>query len=228
VSGDGDLDYALARIAARRARRPASTTWRALESLRGFAPALAAAREGGHAERLAAIDAHSGPRRIEVGLRAAWRRELATLAGWMPARWRPALDACAGWFDLPRLRAGVAADDPDAPALHRLRAALPAGHATVDAAWWAMLRDRLRAAGAGADPAFARLGGLLAAHRARFAALPAGNGWPLREELEASLLAFMHGAPGPAAAFAWVALIALEHERLRGLLLPRAVREAAA
>jgi hypothetical protein len=39
----------------------------------------------------------------------------------------------------------------------------------------------------------------------------------------------MHTSPpGPATAFAWVALRALDHERLRGALLPRAVRDAAA
>ncbi len=228
MSSDGDLDYALARIAAIRSRRPGPAAWRALASLRGFSATLAAARNAGLAASLVDIDANTPPHAVEHALRTAWRVESAVLASWMPARWRPALGACAAWWDLPRLRAGSSIDGEDAT-LDALRAELPAGHPTPDAAWLTLLLDRLRMAGAIGDPAFARLGRLLAAHRAQFLALPPGNGWPLRSELESVLLGFMHTSPpGPATAFAWVALRALDHERLRGALLPRAVRDAAA
>ncbi len=228
MSTDGDLDYALARIAARRARRAGPATWRALESLRAFAPALAAARNGALVHWLDGIDAHSDPHRIEAALRAAWRAEVAALARWLPVRWQPALAVCAGWIDLPRLRASGAVDGADGN-LARLHASLPGGHGNPDAAWQALLLARLREAGALSDPAFARLGHALAVHRERFAGLPPGNGWPLRGDLDNWLLGFLHSAPpGPATAFAWVALQALEIERLRGVLLSRAAREAAA
>ena len=224
MSVDGDLDYALARIAARRARRPGPVAWRGLESSRTLAAALAAAREAGLGGWLAGLDARADPHRIEAVLREGWRHEVGLLSHWMPRRWRAALAACADGVELPALRAGRAGGTLD-----RLRATLPRGHQTVDAAWLALLADRLREAGADGDPAFARLGRILATHRTRFAALPPGNGWPQRAELEASLLAFLHaGAPGAATAFGWVALRALEFERLRGLLLPHAAREAAA
>jgi hypothetical protein len=225
VSGEGDLDYALARIAAIRSRRPGPSAWRGLASLRGFGAAVAAARSAGFGASVVDIDANTPPHAVEHALRTAWRRESAEFARWMPARWRPALYAAAAWWDLPRLRGSAATDD--AP-LATLRAMLPAGHRTPDAAWQALLLERLHAAGAGSDPAFARLGRMLATHRAQFIALPPGNGWPLRDELESALLGFMHTSPpGPATAFAWVALRALDHERLRGALLPRAVRDAA-
>jgi hypothetical protein len=228
VSGEGDLDYALARIAAIRSRRPGPAAWRGLASLRGFGAVLAAARSAGFGASVDDIDATTPPHAVERALRAAWRRENAEFARWMPARWRPALSACGAWWDLPRLRGGEASDDDDAP-LAALRAMLPAGHPTPGAAWQALLLERLRAAGADRDPAFARLGRMLGRHRAQFLALAPGNGWPLRDELESALLGFMHTSPpGPATAFAWVALRALDHERLRGALLPRAVRDAAA
>lgn len=224
MTAGGDLDYALARIAARRARRPGPAVWRGLESLRAFAPALAAARDAGLGGWIAGVDAHSDPRRIEAALQDGWRREIAALARWMPCRWHAALVACADWVDLPALRVGRGT-----ASLERWRATLPGGHPTIDAAWLALLSTRLRDAGAADDPAFERLGRLLAAHRTRFAALPPGNGWPQRAELESSLLTFLHaGTPGAAVAFGWLALQALEFERLRGLLLPRAAREAAA
>lgn len=228
MSAGGDLDYALARLAARRARRPGPATWRALESLRAFAPALAAARNGGLVHWLDGIDARSDPHRIEAALRAAWRAEVAALARWLPARWQPALAACADWIDLPRLRAIGAAEGADKD-LARLHASLPGGHRDPDAAWQALLLARLCEAGAVSDPAFARLARALTLHRERFAVLPPGNGWPLRADLDDWLLGFLHTAPpGPATAFAWVALQALEIERVRGVLLPRAAREAAA
>lgn len=228
MSDEGDLDYALARIAAIRSRRPGAAAWRGLASLRGFGAALAAARSAGFGALVADIDATTTPHAVERALRAAWRRESAELARWMPARWRLALAACAAWWDLPRLRGGAATARADAT-LTPLRAMLPAGHPTPDAAWQALLLQRLHEAGAGSDPAFARLGRMLARHRAQFIALPPGNGWPLRDELESALLGFMHTSPpGPATAFAWVALRGLDHERLRGALLPRAVRDAAA
>jgi hypothetical protein len=228
VSDEGDLDYALARIAAIRSRRPGPAAWRGLASLRGFGAALAAARSAGFGGAVVDIDATTPPHAVEQALRSAWRRESAVFVRWMPARWRPALSVCAAWWDLPRLRRGAATDDADAT-LTTLRAMLPAGHPTPDAPWQALLLERLHAAGAGNDPAFARLGRVIASHRAKFLALPPGNGWPLRDELEAALLGFMHTSPpGPATAFAWITLRALDHERLRGALLPRAVRDVAA
>jgi hypothetical protein len=228
VRVDGDLDYALARVAAIRSRRPGPAAWRALATLRGFGAALAAARSMGFAEWVVDIDATTPPHAVELALRAAWRRESTEFAQWLPARWQAALRACAAWVDLPRLRAD-SVDNAAGTALAGLRAILPTGHPTPDAAWRALLLERLHAAGAGRDPDFARLGRMLTTHCAQFLALPPGNGWPLRAQLELALLGFMHASPpGPATAFAWIALRALDHERLRGALLPRAIRDAAA
>lgn len=215
MNDDGDLDYALARIAALRSRRMGDPAWRALDGLRAYGAVLAAARNGGLGRWVGGIDERAGARAIEAALATAWRGELARLMAWMPRNWRPALEACATWVDLPRRRAEAARAHGLAP--------------SVDAAWRERLLSCLRAAGATDDPAFARLARLLLAHQARFAAWPPGNGWPLRAELERSLLGFMHLAPtGAAAVFAWVALLALEHERLRGALASRVAREAAA
>lgn len=213
MSGDGDLDFALARIAARRARRPGSAEWQRIDALREFVPALAAARTLGFGDWLSAIDAQADAHQIEAALRDAWHRALDTLSRWMPRRWRPALHCCADWIDLPRRR--------DATRVGT--------RAAADAAWETALRRTLDAAGADEDPAFARLGRLLLRDRRQFAALPPGNGGLQRAQLESSLLAFLHAAPpGPAVVFAWVALLALEHERLRGALVSRTAREAAA
>lgn len=228
MNDDGDLDYALARIAACRARRPGAAAWRAIEALRGYAAALAAARSAGFDDWLRNVDADSDPHAIEAALRAAWRADVARLARWMPARWRAALDACADWIDLPRLRAAHARDMRDGDGATPPHEPPARPDANVDAAWQAQLLQRLRAAGASRDPAFTALGRMLDAHRRRFAELPPGNGWPRREALESALLAFLHaGPPGPAFAFAWIGLLALGHERLRGALVARAAMEAA-
>jgi len=69
----------------------------------------------------------------------------------------------------------------------------------------------------------AELGRTLVAHLAAFHDPVVKDGWPLRRALQARLtLLFRRAMLDPAAAFAYLALIALDLERLRGELLRRA------
>jgi hypothetical protein len=220
----GDLDYALARIAAHRAGRAGAPAWQAVGAARGLGATLAALRQHGLASWISEIDPDADPRRIERALRQCWRGKLDTLAGWLPTRWHPVLALCRAWIDLPARR--TAAPNPTDDCGH---AAAARDTIAVYADWQAALLQRFETAGAGDDPGLLRLGRMLATHRRTFASLPAGNGWPARAEIERALLTFMHiTPPGVATAFAWIALLALEHERVRGLLLAATLEERAA
>jgi hypothetical protein len=57
-------------------------------------------------------------------------------------------------------------------------------------------------------------------HRERFSALPPGNGWPEREQLQQRLLVRMRrNSLSPVHLLTAVALLWLDHERVRGELL---------
>jgi len=81
-----------------------------------------------------------------------------------------------------------------------------------------------RRAPARGDPDLrAELGRALGAHLAAFHDPALKDGWPLRRALQARLTLLLRRAMlDPAAAFAYLALIALDLERLRGELLRRA------
>jgi hypothetical protein len=67
------------------------------------------------------------------------------------------------------------------------------------------------------------LGRLFAQHVARFAVLPVDEAWAVRRDFERQLvLRFRRHALTPAAVFAYLALVALDLERLRGQLVVRA------
>jgi hypothetical protein len=73
-----------------------------------------------------------------------------------------------------------------------------------------------------AVPALAALVRLLDDHARRFATAHPADAWPLRRALAGRLLLIFRRAPvDPAQAFAYLALAALEYERLRGELVPR-------
>jgi hypothetical protein len=81
----------------------------------------------------------------------------------------------------------------------------------------------------GSDDAAAleALAQLFERHLPRFVELAAEEAWALRRDLERAVAArFRRHAETPVAAFAWVALVALDLERLRGELVVRAAFSA--
>ena len=238
----GSLEFAHARIWARQGDTPGEALWRRIEVTRDFAAALEIARASPLARWLEGLGADAGAHAIERVMRRHWRERVAELASWMPQPWQAAVQWCSVLIDLPALQhlAGGAAPAQwmtDDPAWH----AIVNDGAPVGAAWQPMLaaaRADVRSVlprwqaewvrrlprGFGRATLDEQLVPLLADHVAAFAAPQASDGWALRHALQRRLLLMLRRVLlEPAAAFVYLALCALEFERLRGELLRRAV-----
>jgi hypothetical protein len=97
------VDYAQARIQARFGERPDESTWQAIGSTHGPAALLEVARSCGLRRWTAGLDASSGTHAIEISMRAGWRECVLELSSWMPPKWRPATLWLSGLVDLPAL-----------------------------------------------------------------------------------------------------------------------------
>ncbi len=239
------FDYALARISARFGDRPDEIAWRRLEHVREFPALLDTARACAFRTWIGGISEASTPHEIEATLRARWRSQVAEIAGWVPEEWRDAVRWCAVVPDLavlshlargspvlPWMRADplfrdLMHHDPDA------RTAPPdtGPFAPLAAAWddpvliarlWRAEWVRCCPASIESD-VLAEIVRVLAAHLTTFRYSSAKDGWQLRRALAARLtLLFRRSMLGPGGVFAYIALIALDLERLRGELLRRA------
>jgi hypothetical protein len=241
----GSFDYAQSRISARFGDRPDEVAWRKLEHVREFASMLDTARNSAFRVWIGGISEVSTPHEIEATLRAHWRSHVDEVAGWVPEPWRGAVTWCAVVPDLPvlaYLARGYPAlawmrDDPifrdiadtDAGACP---AALGAGPlAPLAAGWdepgrianlWRAEWER-RAPPSGDRMMLAEIGSAMSRHLTAFHDPAVKDGWPLRRALAARLtLLFRRSMLEPAAVFAYLALIALDLERLRGEFLRRA------
>jgi hypothetical protein len=243
----GSLEYAQARLSARHGQRPDELAWRRIEPLRELAALLDAASASALGVWLGGIDPTSTPHQVERVLRTHWRALVAEVAAWMPEAWQPAVRWCAVAADLPvvqHLARGEAppswmADDAvyrelgereaagfgAAPAEGLFAPLRPAWPEPVrlGSAWIAEWRRRLPTH-AGDDPTLLdELARVLQRHLAAFRDPAVHDGWPLRRALEARLtLLFRRAMLDPAVAFVFLALAALDLERLRGELVRRA------
>jgi len=226
----GSLELAHARLSARLGARPAEALWQRIESARELAAVLDIARSSALAPWLAGIGPASPLHTLEGALRRHWRERVAELASWLPPAWQAALVACATLADLPLVqhlaRGGSEPawldQDDEAAALRRRADAHRRAPGKVLEAWLAEWRALLPA-GAGRRAVEQRLLPLLERHAAALAAPALVEGWTLRRALHDRLLALLRRAPvEPVAVFAYLGLVALEHERLRGELVVRA------
>ena len=242
----GSIDYAGARLWARFGARPDENAWRRIEPVREFAALIDAARGTALQPWLQGIAAHTSAHEIEALLRARWQALVAEIADWMPEAWQPAILWCATLPYLPILLHLARRGAPlpwmrDDPLLRDLcvddrgaaRAALAAGRWAPLAAAWAT-PDALPAAWRaewwrrmpphpGGDPRLiVALARTLTTHLAENAGASIREGWALRRALQARLAVhFRRAILDPAAAFVFLAIAALDFERLRGELLRR-------
>jgi len=239
----GDLEYACARIGARFGERPNEAAWRAIAVVRGFAPFLDAARTPAFRRWIRGIAPDATPHAIESALSGHWRALIDEVLAWMPERWGAAIAWAGVLVNLPsaqHLARGGAPLSwmPDEPALRELdrNAGSPApgsALAPLAPAWsnperllrawtdeWSCRVPRPREA----PSPLAECGRLLAAHREALVASPIADGALARRTLVARLSSLYRRATlDPAAAFIFLALSALDMERLRGELLRRTV-----
>lgn len=244
----GSLEYAHARLGARFGERPDELAWRRIATIRDVGGMLDAARFSPLGAWLGEIGVDADAHAIELALRAHLRERVDAIATWMPASWQASILWCAVLIDLPVLqhlaRGGAPPtwlrDDPLGAVLRETatvqdgRVGAMAGPAALLAAaagdadrvaslwlaeWYRRLPVRVSTPGLIAD-----LVRVLAEHLAAFREPLQPEGWTLRRALHARLNQLYRRATlEPAAAFIFLALSALDCERLRGELLRRVV-----
>lgn len=200
-----EFAYAQARLQARHGSRADDATWRALEASHTAAHYLAMARSGPLAAWIEGLDESGDAHRIERHLLTRWRRRVDEIAGWLPARWRPALRWFGTLATLPQVDPARSGERAVAEWLERWRDLLPpdAGDRALVQRPAVLLLPRLAGPGAG-----------------RPAADESGR--------HALLALFRRHAGSAVAVFAYLALAALDLERLRGDLVVRVLLEPAA
>jgi len=245
VAIEGNLDYALARVAARHGQRLDDADWRRLEASRDLDHYLAAVRSTAFGGWVSSFDAEQDCHAIERALRAHWRRYVDTVAAWHPQAWQAWLTWLA-WLPTLSLLAQLARPDsapvwmladplfgPLAPgttadravalantALAPLEPAV-AGRTSPGAAWsaeWQALRPR---ADSRTQQSLRLLWQAMEQHeRDLLHASDAAE--PLRNQLASRLQRLLRLAAGTVTVtVCHLALIALDLERLRGGLVRR-------
>lgn len=222
----GDSDYALARVRARVPGQLRAQHWQQVGASRSVAAALGQLRSLGGAAWVDGLGGVSDPHLVEAHLRARFRDLIDELAGWADPLWQPALRWCAGLVDLPAIRHSRIHGSTRIPPgwsptdLGALAAGAADKAASVDGAWCNELRRRMPRLSGDDRGEFEWLLDAVAGHRRRFSALAAGNGWPEREDFQRRLKLRQRRNPlSPVHLLGAVALIWLDHERVRGELL---------
>jgi hypothetical protein len=237
--GAGSLEFAHARIWARWGARPDEALWRRIETTRDLAAMFDLARNSALARWIDGIGVRSDLHLVDRTMRQRFRDSVAELCDWMPPDWQPAIAWCATLVDLPLVqhlaRGGAppagAADDPVWRELFDAGAAAGPRRHLLDAArrdpqtllplWLAQWRALLPP---GSDRAAVEQGllPLVERHLSAFTGPQAVDGWALRRNLVERLVLLMRRAVvEPVAAFAYLALTALELERLRAEIVTR-------
>jgi hypothetical protein len=103
----GNLDYALARVAARQGQRVDDAAWRRLEASRDLDHYVAAVRSTALARWVSAMAADHDCHTMERSLREQWRRYVEEVAGWHPRAWQAWL-AWPAWLPALSLLAQLA------------------------------------------------------------------------------------------------------------------------
>jgi len=199
-----EFAYAQARLQARHARSPDGAAWQLLEASHTAAHYLAQARSGPLAWWVEGLDDPRDAHRIERHTQARWQLLVNEVAGWLPRRWQPATQWFGALATLPLGDTARRGQQATTEWLERWHASLPR-----DAGVRALLRRP-------AELLLPRL----ARHDGQRGTMVAAE----RREL---LKLFRQHAGSAVAVFAFLAMAALDVERLRGGLVVRALFEPA-
>lgn len=239
--------YTQARVQARYAGLPLEADWRRISGTRGLGGWLEEARGGPLKHWVKGFSAASDVHDLEAGIRKLLLAEIDAVAGFVPEPWRaavhwtrwlallPVLERIGAGAELPawvRRSPCIAAllDEAGAAQPARLRRAGLAALLTTDppqplAQRWGLLwRARWPdSAGPGAAQLDA-LAARLARHLDAFRRSDPARAWTLRQQLRERLQTEFHRLGlAPAMPFIYLALVALDLERLRRALLDRAL-----
>jgi hypothetical protein len=250
---DPSFAYAQARLQARYGQRPGPADWSRQAATTDLGALLQGLRNSPRARWVDRLGPRPDVHAIDRILRDAWARDVDEVADWQPAPWRdsirwlrwlaylPALQKLArggrapAWMrDDPVLGSLVAREPRDRGAALGRTALAPlaqgfAATPDVAAAW----RNHWRHLWPDGHPGRMPLESLLRAvsmQHAQLAALPAhANSTEALASLERRLQSIFRRNPlGPAAASAYLGLVALDLRRVRGALATRALGDVAA
>ena len=245
MSLDLAFAYVQARIQARVAGLPEEDEWQRLAASRSLASFLEEARAGPVRDWVKGFSGQSGVHELEAGLRTLYRDQLDEVSSWVPASWCDAVSWIRWLLLLPVLShlagggrpPGWVARDPDLRPLLGSDGALdPTRLAAVGAqglvgddgghidAWLGCWRRRWPRCDRETSLRLEELTALLEDHFHSFHRNPPGSAWPLRRDLRARLRSRLHRRVlQPEVPFIYLALIALDLERLRASLVTRAL-----
>jgi len=243
--------YAQARLQSRFGERPHSSDWQHLEATRDLGAVLQVIRAGRLARWTARITARPGVHELERRLREEWMRAVDEVASWQPEQWRagtrwmrwitylPALQKLArggrapAWMRADPVLGPIVAREPRerGPSLAGTPLApLATGFGTPPdvARAWAAHWQTLWPDGESARRPLRQVVALMRAHREQLAeAPPEATSRDAIQSLERRLeLVFRRHPLSAAAGAAFVCLMQLDLQRLRGLLAVRALRDA--
>jgi hypothetical protein len=243
--------YAQARLQSRFGERPHTSDWQHLEATRDVGAVLQVVRAGRLARWTARITARPGVHELERRLREEWMRAVDEVASWQPEQWRegtrwmrwitylPALQKLArggrapAWMRADPILGPIVAREPRerGPSLAGTPLApLAAGFGTPPdvAKAWAAHWQTLWPDGESARRPLRQVVALMRSHRQRLAeAPPEATSRESMQSLERRLeLVFRRHPLSAAAGAAYVCLMQLDLQRLRGLLAVRALRDA--
>jgi hypothetical protein len=248
---DLSFAFAQARMQSRFGERPASADWQHLEATRDLGAVLQVLRAGKLARWTSHIAARPDVHEIERRLREEWMRAVDEIASWQPepfhagTRWMrwitylPALQKLArgghapGWMRADPVLGPIVAREPGARAqslegtpLEPLATGF--GEQPDVARAWAVHWQTLWPDRATARRPLQQVVDLMRAHRERLAeAPPAADSREAMQSLGRGLeLLFRRHPLSAAATAAFVCLMQLDLQRLRGLLAVRALRDA--
>ncbi|AGA91014.1 hypothetical protein Thimo_2269 [Thioflavicoccus mobilis 8321] len=242
--------YAQARMQARYALLPDEAAWGRLAAARSLTAFLAEARALRFGQWVKGFSRHSSAHELERGVRLQFRDTVDAVAGWMPERWGPAV-AWTRWLPYLPLFALLARGDSvprwacedyllvalldeagqPRPAMVGEAGLRPlfAGDVDVAAAWLREWQRRWPPSGGEGRSALTRLLALFGAHLVAFRSAAPDATWPLRRELRTELRQrFRRSSLQPVTPFIFLALVALDLERLRAELVGRALFAAEA
>jgi hypothetical protein len=248
---DLSFAYAQARQQSRFGERPLAADWQHLEATRDLGAVLQVVRAGRLARWTEHVGARPGVHELERRLREEWMRAVDEVASWQPGPWRegtrwmrwitylPALQKLArggrapAWMRADPVLGPIVAREPRerGPSLAGTPLGpLAAGFGTPPdvAKAWAAHWQTLWPDGESARRPLRQVVALMRSHRTQLAeAPPEATSRDAIQSLERRLARVFRRHPLSAAAgAAYVCLMQLDLQRLRGLLAVRALRDA--